>query len=241
LTEINFGMIKAELIDNQLSIKQLNPKFEKEIRRYARISENSCKICLLPSEKCQNHDFFLDKNEKPILNMIKVASYYKKKPFNRITEELTFIRSRDNLHSDNLIFIIFKEILKTFIFKFGIIFNTITSPPTKYKSIKKIITKTAEELKISYTPIETLIQYNEDLHNKKKIRNINDPKKIADLVREIYKTKNKDYSEIENLLIVDDLIRTGATINRISLLLKEQGIKSVYGFTWLRTIGSDLS
>ena len=45
--------------------------------------------------------------------------------------------------------------------------------------------------------------------------------------------------EIKNLLLVDDIIKTGATINRISYLLKIQGVKSVYGFVWLRATGSD--
>jgi len=239
LTEISFGKIKAEFKDGQVIIKQINPFLEKEIRRYTKIPENVCSICLLPKDKCQNHPFFLDLEKMPILNGVRVASYYKKNPFNRITEELTFIRSRDNLSPGNLIFIIFKEILKAAILKFKIGFDVITSPPTIYNSINMIIKRAAFELNIPYLPIEEFINYNKKIHSKKKIRYITDIDKIAEIIKLIFKTKGMNFPDINNLLLVDDLIRTGATINRISYLLKKQGIKSVYGFCWLRTIGSD--
>ncbi len=168
-----------------------------------------------------------------------VASYYKKKPFNRITEELTFIRSRDNLSPNNLLFIIFKEILKAAVLRFDRNFAIITCPPTKYNSIKEIIKVTALELDISYVPINKFIKYDEKLHEKRKIRDIQNSDKAIDLVRKIYRSNNENYSEIKRLLIIDDIIRTGATLNRISYILKTQGVKSVYGFAWLRAIGSN--
>ena len=237
MTEITFGKILAEFKDNQVIIKQLNPIFEKEIRRYTKIPFNTCKTCLLPQQKCQNHSIFIDKNNEPILDGLMVASYYKKKPFNRITEELTFIRSRDNLSPNNLLFIIFKEILKAAVLRFDRKFDIITCPPTKYNSIKEIIKVTALELDISYVPIIKFIKYDEKLHEKRKIRDIQDSDKIIDLVRKIYRSNNENYSEIKTLLIVDDIIRTGATLNRISYILKTQGVKSVYGFAWLRAVG----
>ena len=97
----------------------------------------------------------------------------------------------------------------------------------------------ALELDISYVPINKFIKYDEKLHEKRKIRDIQNSDKVIDLVRKIYRSNNENYPEIKSLLIIDDIIRTGATLNRISYILKTQGVKSVYGFAWLRAIGSN--
>lgn len=239
MTEIKFGRIIAEFKNNQVIVKQINPIFEKEIRRYTRIPNDVCNICLLPQEKCQGHQFFIDDKNDPILDGLMVGSYYKKNPFSRFTEEMAYIRSRNNLSPNNLLFIIFKEVLKAAILNFEKNFDIITSPPTKYNSIKEIIKETAADLNISYVPIEKLINYDKKLHKDKSVRDGKDSNKIFELVQKIYKTNDEIYSGIDNILISDDVISTGATINRISYLLKMQGVKSVYGFAWLRAIGSD--
>lgn len=237
MTEITFGKIEAEFRDNQVIVKQISTIFAKEIRRYSRIPDDVCNICLLPENKCQNHPLFLDEKKESILNGLLVASYYKKRPFNRITEEITLIRSNDNLPKNNLLFIIFKEIIKAAVSKFEKNFDIISCPPTMYNSIKEIIKESALELNIPYMPIEKLIDYDKKLHDKKKIRDARNSDEINELVMKMYKPNGKDHTGIKNLLLVDDIIKTGATINRISNLLKNQGVRSVYGFAWLRATG----
>lgn len=96
---------------------------------------------------------------------------------------------------------------------------------------------TVKELNISHQPIQSLISYNKKLHNKKKLRNVYNMNEAFSLVKNIYNNNYNDHSNLNTILIVDDVIRSGATINRIAYLLKNQGVKSIYGFAWLRAIG----
>ncbi|MBS9783836.1 ComF family protein [Candidatus Gracilibacteria bacterium] len=68
-------------------------------------------------------------------------------------------------------------------------------------------------LSTSYTPQQSKLSKKERLHNKKDAFKIKKSIKIP-----------------ENVILIDDVISTGSTINECAKILKKHGVKKVYGF-----------
>ena len=67
------------------------------------------------------------------------------------------------------------------------------------------------------------------------------PKERLENVKGVFDLLTSDFnkllkSEVNNILLVDDIYTTGATMNECKKVLKKAGVKQIYGFTLARKI-----
>lgn len=78
----------------------------------------------------------------------------------------------------------------------------------------------------------TLLSQSVKLQEQKQL----DRKQRIENVRNAYKIVDKEYISGKNILVVDDVCTTGATLSVIAAKLKEAGAVKVYGLTFAKTL-----
>ncbi len=194
------------------------------------IQEPYCYICKAPSRHFETH--FYCKKEYIYFDAVFVCTHYKKFPIQKLLKDAKFYQKKDVLEdlSDILV-----QYIQNHVFESK---NEILLLPTPMYFWKKI--------KRTYNQSEILVQhiwekywYQYDQNILKKIKSTQAQSHLSkwkriDNLKNSFKinTKRQDQLKNKTCILVDDVASTGTTLNELSKILKENGVKKVYGLVF---------
>jgi predicted amidophosphoribosyltransferase len=126
------------------------------------------------------------------------------------------------------------ETAVSFIRSWGIDFSTIvTVPPTKaYRTFQPVLTLASEIADILKVPLlRSAIRKVKEIPE---LKNVYDPEERKRLLKGAYEA-NANAINGKGILLVDDLYRSGATMNEITEVLLASGASEVYAFAFTQT------
>jgi len=213
---------------------------EQIIRSYPRLPQDVCDVCCAPRDLLNCHRGFITNKDELIPSKLLVVGYYQKQGIDRLTEDVWKTRSSSN-DFYNLSARIMEALAKLTLVETSESYSHIFLIPSrsgKKTLLAKITEKISNEFNLELLRADDWLYYNKELHNQVHIREVTDFKKRMKLVLELYKPKNDIPYSIGNsrIILIDDIIQSGLTMNRIGSILKYYGANDIHGFSWLRAI-----
>lgn len=241
------GSIEAQNTKKGLEIYQFLGPIKQQIRLYPPLPQDQCEICGSSNDKKCHSGFYMEDKKVLIPNKLHFIGYYKRKGIDRLSEDIRLMRSLNPCNTHHIAYEITIASIQAVISGIKVKFSHVISIPSRMGTKPCIIAITkflAKNINAQYLYPENWITHDYKLHEKTHVRNVNDYEQRKNLISKIFLPLKENFShELDgaNILLVDDIVQTGLTMNRIGSILMNCGAELIHGFAWARAIEGNIS
>ena len=214
-------------------------EIKQNLRTYPPLPEKRCPVCMSSKYLKSCHRGFLNESNNLIPSKLMIAGYYKKDEVDRLTEDFWKARSLPRASYSTETPQILEAVARLIIQSSNLNYtHTFCIPSIRNKLLPLIAKNVSKTLGIKFLNPDEWINHNVALHEKKHVREIDVFNKRNKLISELYKPLEKLENKLKDakILLFDDLVQTGLTMNRIGNILVGYGAQIIHGFAWLRAI-----
>ena len=236
-------LVKAFYSDDFINIERNFNGYKKIVKKYPRLGQNCCLKCKFPSNNCDRHKFFFDASNRDLIKEVSVLGYYRKMPYDSLTEDIRFFRNL-KLGSES-------HVIYSYIYSLTVLLcqnylnkiNKITFIPSKRgknQLIPQLMNDISSELGIDLIDPSLFIFHDLDLHESSSTSKKHTLKSRYKFIENVFKYKEDNQcTNIGNILIFDDILDSGLSMHHFAKFLKKMGANEIFGISWLRTIESN--
>jgi len=235
------GNIEAEFQSGKIIVYQMKGEIKQILRTYPPLPEKRCPICMSSKYLESCHRGFLSESNNLVPSKLMIAGYYKKDEVDRLTEDYWKVRSLSTAGYSTETPQILEAVARLIIKSSNLIYTHIFCIPSRRnkKELLPLIAKNVSKtLGIKFLNPDEWINHNAALHEEKHVKEVDDFNKRNKLISELYKPFKKLENKLKDakILLFDDLVQTGLTMNRIGTILVSYRAQIIHGFTWLRAV-----
>lgn len=234
------GEISSKFENNKIVVFQKMGSITQKLREYTRIPNDACPICCAPNSLSSCHNSFMSNSSELIPSKLISIGFYDKQLACRLTEDFWRVRASSGEYYtieakilEAAALLIINDMKENFTHLFHI-----PSRENKKMLLKQISRRIASKLDLFYLESKDWINHDNVLHQEIHVRKTKNSVSRRELVNQLYIPKYDLLNDLHDakILLIDDIVQTGLTMNRIGSILKKYGADKVIGFSWLRAV-----